>query len=545
MFRHRLKWLKPYLGWIFVGLIGVGVSGALALAILTRIQPLLALWPNIELASFASLAGLVILRSGFGLLGAYSFGRMAARALTDYRQRLFADLLRAPIQYHDQAWSANLVSALTSDAAFIQEILGRALPVVALHGPAASIALLLLVENNALLLIGLLGLGLPMGLGVYWVGRQMRLLTQRGQQLLSKIAITAQESFLGVRMIKALTREDFFIQRLDQFSEQQFEIKKRVIQWQGMLPNVAPVGIVILAGWATWLARQQLAAEQTNVAALSAFAVYMGILASSVLALIQAYISVEPAVGAFRRLRQINNQLSTAESTAGAQLDQVAGRLRLCGVTFEYANRSAGVYDMDLEIAAGETVALIGQNGAGKSTLIHLLLRFYTPQLGQIYLDDHPADSIALNAWRKQFAVVTRDPVIFNLSVAENIALGKPDAQPAEIEAAARAVQLHEVILKLPHGYASHVGESGGQLSAGQRQRLALARVFLQNPAVVIFDEATASLDRESEAAFAQAMQNWAGKRTILLVSHQPVALWPVSCSIYLEHGHIVRRAIG
>jgi len=446
--------------------------------------------------------------------------------------------------YHDQAWSANLVSALTNDAAFIQEILGRVLPVLALHGPAAAIVLILLIENNALLLLGLLVLGLPMGLGIYWVGRRMRWLTQQGQQWLSKIAVAAQESFLGVRMIKALTREDFFIQRFNSLSEQQFTFKEQFIGWQSFLPNVAPVGMAILAGWAMWLASQQLSTQITSTAALSAFAVYMAILASSVIALIQAYISIEPAIGAFRRLREIGNQLNVPESTQGHQLDQATGRLRLCHVTFEYANRSAGIYDLDIDISAGTTLALIGQNGAGKSTLIQLLLRFYTPQQGQIYLDDHPAESIALNAWRKQFAVVTRDPVIFNLSVAENIALGKPNVQPAEIEAAAQAVQLHEAILKLPQGYQSHVGEGGGQLSAGQRQRLALARVFLQNPAVVIFDEATSSLDRESEAAFVQAMQNWAGKRTILLVSHQPVTLWPVSCSLYLEQGRISRRAV-
>ena len=146
---------------------------------------------------------------------------------------------------------------------------------------------------------------------------------------------------------------------------------------------------------------------------------------------------------------------------------------------------------------------------------------------------------VSLDSWRRHFAIVTRDPLIFSMNLAENIALGRPEAAQAEIEAAAQMVQLHSFIAALPQGYLSQVGEGGVQLSAGQRQALALARVFLQDPAIVIFDEATTSLDRESEEVLIETLRLWAGQRTLLFVSHQPVAAWPVSRTVVLEDGRV------
>ena len=535
------RWAKPYLWLIVLGLISVAVSGAVTLLMLQQIQQVAALWPSLDSTSWRDLALAVSLRACFGLLGAYGFGWLAARALTDYRQRLFIRLIQAPLSYHDQAWSANLVSALTNDAAFIQEVLGRVLPTLALHGPAVIIVLGLLLQNNAPLLFGVLLVAGPLALGMASVGRRMRALTRHGQQLLGQTAIAAQESFGGVRFIKALTREDFFAERFANLTEKHFQSKRQLMFWQALLNNATAVALLILGGWGAWLAGQQLSMSQTTAAALSTFAVYLAILASSSLALIQAYISIEPAIGAYQRLWQLSGQVSRSETSDGLDLTRTRGSLSLRDVTFEYPGRRVGVYGINLDIAAGETVALIGQNGAGKSTLIQLLLRFYTPQHGQICLDGHVAETVSLASWRRQFALVTRDPYIFDLSVAENIRLGRPEASQIEIERAAQAVQMHDYIAALPQGYRSRVGEGGAQLSAGQRQRLALARIFLQDPAIIIFDEATTSLDRESEQALMEALRLWAGQRTLVFVSHQPISAWQVSRVIYLEAGRLVR----
>jgi ATP-binding cassette subfamily B protein len=185
-------------------------------------------------------------------------------------------------------------------------------------------------------------------------------------------------------------------------------------------------------------------------------------------------------------------------------------------------------------------LAIVGPNGSGKSTLVYLMLKFYLPQQGAIHLDTTAMAEADTASWRNRFAVVTRDPAIFSLTVAENIALGRPDATAAEIEAAAKAVRLHDVIEKLSGGYGAQVGESGVRLSAGQRQRLALARIFLQDPSVIILDEATTSLDRDSEEALAEAMRQWIGRRTLIIISHQPITQWPVTRTLRLEAGRIV-----
>jgi ATP-binding cassette, subfamily B, bacterial len=537
-----MRWLKTQPRLCVTGGVSAVFAGALTYLSLRLLQQAITAWPAIDAQVWTLLSGAVLARALCNLTSGYAFGRLAARALTEYRQWLFRKLIRAPVLIHDQAWSANLVSTLMGDAAFIQDALGRVLPTLVMHLPAVVVVTVLLYLTNSTLLLGLLLIGGPAMIVVLLIGRRMRETTRRSQLVLGKTAQAAQESLAGVRTIKLLARESLFITRFSALTTQHFDLKSRIAFWQALLSSTAPVVLLLIALAAAWIAQHQLADRVTTPAELSIFAALLLIMGSSILALLNAYAGFEPAFGAYQRMRRVNELALTAEPDYGAHIAASHGGLCLKNVSFEYPDRRAGVYDISMNIAPGETIALIGQNGAGKSTLIQLLLRLYTPSAGEILLDGNPAERISIPAWRRQFAVVTRDPVIFDLTIGENIALGKPDATQSDIERAAHAVQLDTFIASLPDGYHSRTGENGVRLSAGQRQRLALARVFLQNPAIIIFDEATTSLDRESEQALSLAMRAWQGKRTLLFVSHQPHDMWPASRTLSLVNGRITHE---
>lgn len=269
------------------------------------------------------------------------------------------------------------------------------------------------------------------------------------------------------------------------------------------------------------------------------FAAAFGVLGGSGVGLVRAYTSFQIVRGASRRISALWDA-AEEEHTLGAPLPDVMGPIIFDRVSFEYEPDQGGVYTVSLRIEPGEVVAIVGPNGAGKSTLARLLLRFYEPQNGQLLLGEREAESFDLLAWRRQFAVVTRDPAIFSLSIADNIRLARIDADPEEIRKAALSVRLHEFIEHLPGGYAAVVGEAGISLSSGQRQRLALARVFLQDASVIVLDEGMVSLDHDMEQVFTEAIHHWAGHKTVILITHQIDSSWPLTRVVRMERGRVV-----
>ena len=535
--------MRRYWPALIAGLFCATCASGLTLLALSLFRRQVATLSHVDSGTLGQLGMALAGRSGFAFVGTYCLGWAAARAITDLRRDLFAAFLRAPIEFHDRNWSANLVSTLTSDAAFIQEALGSLLPTLALHLPTASVAFVLLFVENWRLATWLTFAGLPLALWTLLTGRTLRGLSRQGQATLGRMAIVAQESFLGLRLIKALTRETLFAERFTRLTEEHFALKRRRALRLALLEGILPLaGGVALLG-ALWLARRQLADVRTTPPQLAAFATYLAVLAVSATVLLRAATTLEHVIGAAQRIAELRGAAAGDDVRGQRAIRCGPGAVSFEGVTFEYAEGGGGVRDLWLRLAPGEVVAIVGPNGAGKSTLLHLLLGLYRPQRGCIRLDEQPIEGVDIAAWRRQFAIVTRDPAIFSMSLAENIGLGRPGASAAEVTAAARAVRLHEFIETLPDGYDAQVGEQGVRLSSGQRQRLALARVFLQDPAVIIFDEATTSLDGETEEAFAAAFDAWAGRRTVLIVSHRAVTQWPVTRVIRMEAGRIVADA--
>jgi subfamily B ATP-binding cassette protein MsbA len=221
-------------------------------------------------------------------------------------------------------------------------------------------------------------------------------------------------------------------------------------------------------------------------------------------------------------------------------LAAVKGEIEFRAVGFAYGGRPPALAGVDLRIAAGETVAVVGPNGAGKSTLAHLLMRLHEPSSGRILIDGIDIAGVSLASLRSQIGVVPQHVLLFNATVRDNIAYGRPEPSQTEIEAAARAARAHDFIAALPQGYDTLIGDRGVRLSGGQQQRIALARALLKDPPILILDEATAMFDPQGEAEFLAACQDTLRRRTVLLITHRPASLAAADRVVHMEGGRIV-----
>lgn len=512
--------------------------GGLTLILAQQVSLALASGPTVETSRWWPIAAALAARTALAFVGSVLLGQAATQFSTALRLALVRRSLNAPLAFHDARFSANLVSVFVGDVGMVQELLRVSLPAAAQHLPTVLAAGIVVLVVDWRLALSLAALGAPLVVGVALTGRAVRRATLAGQDTLGQLAVVAGESVSGVRVLKALSAERFMVARFQRLTRQLDHWRRRRTLLTAMLESLAPAGIIIIAIVGALLVQTELAAGRLTTSTLVTFASFGTVLGASLFASVRAYAGLEPVLGAYRRILALLDAAEDEPAT-GRPFQRGEGRLTLERVSFRYPT-GGGVRAVTLTIEPGEVVALVGPNGAGKSTLISLLLRFYAPDEGRITLDGQCAADIALAEWRRQFALVTRDSAVFGVSVAENIALGRPDASEADIRAAAEATRLDEVIRQLPDGLRADVGENGVRLSSGQRQRLVLARALLQDPLIVILDEATTSLDRESEAALREALARWAGRRTVIVISHHSLEDWPITRRIRMENGVVV-----
>jgi ATP-binding cassette subfamily B protein len=381
-------------------------------------------------------------------------------------------------------------------------------------------------------------------LPLFTVGRRVRKLSRASQDRIADSSSLAGETLNAMQTIQAFTLEQLQGQRYTEAVEASFGTAIRRNRVRALLTALGTMLVMVAVTFVLWLgARAVLDGEMTG-GQLVQFLLYAAFLTGSAAALVEQWGEVQRASGAMERLVELLNARSAIAAPANPAVlpARVTGALRFEAVRFNYPSRpgQSALDGVTLDIVPGETVAVVGPSGAGKSTLLQLLLRFYDPQGGRVLLDGVDIAQLDPVALRRQIGLVPQETVLFGASARENIRYGRPEAEDAAVELAARAAAADEFIRRLPQGYETFLGERGTRLSGGQRQRVAIARAILKDPPVLLLDEATSSLDAESERLVQQALEALMGSRTTIVIAHRLATVLKADRIIVMDHGRIV-----
>ena len=484
--------------------------------------------------------GLFALQALLKFGNTYILGNAADNIVSDLKIRLYDHLQALPLAYYHQRRLGDTLALLTNDVYVLSGyISGTALALVPLLFTAGGAVILMFRIRPSLALLTAILIPL-FYLLMKIFGRRMRPLAAELQQEYATAIAIAQENLGMLPAIKTYTREQ---QESTRYREQIGRIFRLNVKQRGIYAALEPLaqliaaaGIVLVLAFAsTDLADGRLAPAQ-----LVSFLLYAALLTRPVAGLADVYGQTQMARGAFARLRQAMEEPPEPAAHIGVPLPAVNGEIEFRGVNFGYGGRPPALEKVDLHIAAGETVAIVGPNGAGKSTLGHLLMRLHDPSAGQILIDGIDTASVSLESLRRQIGVVPQHVLLFNATVRDNIAYGRPEPGQGDIEAAAIAARAHDFIVSLPQGYDTLIGDRGVRLSGGQQQRVALARALLKDPPILILDEATAMFDPRGEAEFLHACRDTLKRRTVLLITHRPASLAAADRIVRMEQGRII-----
>jgi ABC-type multidrug transport system fused ATPase/permease subunit len=467
-------------------------------------------------------------------------GRVGQAVLLVLRRRVFTHVQRLPLAFHERYTSGKTISRLTSDVEALAELLDEGLDnLVTAVFSVLTIGVVLLVLDPALGLVALLGF--PALLWVArWYQRKSTVAYRRTRETVAALIVQFTETFGGIRAVQAFRREP----RNDAIHGALNEDNRRAHDRAFWLIAVFVPAVTLIGNLVTvavlGLGALRVIDGGLAVGTLVSFLLYLRRFYDPLQDVAMFYSSYQSATAALEKLSGLLDEEPTvADPAHPVALSDPQGELAYDGVRFGYTDRTV-LPGLDLRIPAGQTVALVGATGAGKSTIARLTARFYDPTAGEIRLDGVPLDRLTDTDLRRAVVMVTQESFLFSGTIADNIAFGHPGASRAELEDAARAIGAHEFIAAMPEGYDTDVRKRGGRLSAGQRQLVSFARAFLADPAVLILDEATSSLDVPSERLVQRALRTLLADRTALIIAHRLSTVEFADRVLVLEDGRLV-----
>jgi ATP-binding cassette subfamily B protein len=472
----------------------------------------------------------------------YLFSIAGERIVTRLREQVYRSIIDQEIGFFDARKTGELTSRITADAAVIQNTVSVNLSMGLRNLVMVAGGLTLLVFSSARLTALMLVLVPPVALGAVVAGRRLSKLSRKAQDALARANEAAEEAIAGIRTVRSFSREAAEAARYGERIWDSFSVSRRRIRVVAFFigsMNLTAFGSVSAV---LWFGGRMVMAGDLTVGELASFILYTLIVAMSITALANLWSDFARARGASERVFELLDREPLVDSGGGDTLETVDGRVEFDGVGFAYPVRpEVRVLDaVNLHLDPGRVVALVGPSGAGKSTVAAMLLRLYDPIDGVIRLDGHDLRSLDARWLRTQIGTVAQEPVLFSTAVATNIRYGRPEASDAEVEAAARAANAHDFISELPEGYETEVGERGVRLSGGQKQRVAIARALLKDPPILILDEATSSLDAESESQVQDALERLMVNRTSLVIAHRLSTVRSADTVVVLDGGRVI-----
>jgi ATP-binding cassette subfamily B protein len=526
-----ISYYKPYLGLLFAD-----VLCAFVLAAITLIIPLCASYITKNLLAGdvantigqiyrlgALMVGLVVFHTACTMFVDYRGHMMGALMERDMRLELFEQYQKLSFSFYDEHKTGQLMARITNDLFWMSELCH--------HGPedlviaffkAVGVFMLLITINVEITAIIFLFLLIMAGYAFYF-NQKMHSALRQSRDRIGDINAQAEDTLAGSRTVKSFTNEaieanKFAAENQRFLASRGKGYKSEAYFSGGMIAFTQLITIAVVIVGAARIVDRSL-----DVADLLTYLLCIGILVEPIQRMVNLSRLYQEGMPGFHRFMDIMELEPAIQDSADAiELAHVQGRIEFKNVSFTYkADYGSILKNISLDIRAGEYIALVGPSGAGKTTLCSLIPRFYNLSGGEIWIDGTNINHVTLRSLRQNIGIVQQDVYLFAGTVADNIRYGKHHATQEEIVAAARKAHAHDFIMRLPHGYATDIGQRGVKLSGGQKQRLSIARVFLKNPPIIIFDEATSALDNESERAIQAAVEQLTDNRTMLVIAHR------------------------
>lgn len=497
-------------------------------------------------ATFLALFGVAAVLAVATAARFYMVSWLGERVTADIRAAVYRHVVHQSPEFFETTRTGEVLSRLTTDTTLIQTVVGTSISLALRNTLLFVGGLAMLFVTSPKLTAIILGLLVLVVLPIVLFGRRVRQLSRDSQDRIADASALAGEILNAMPTVQSFTHEQIEAGRFQRSVDGAFQTAIRRIRARATLTMLAIVLVFGAIVFVLWLGAHAVLEGTMTGGDLGQFILYASIVAGSIGALSEVMGEAQRAAGATERLLELLSARSDIQDPAHPQplppRTANGARVALDDVTFNYPSRpeTAALSHLRLDIAAGETVALVGPSGAGKTTLFQLLLRFYDPQAGSIRLEGIDIRDLSLHTLRDAIGIVPQDTIIFSSSALENIRYGRPDASDEEVIAVAKMAAAHEFIERLPEGYGSFLGERGVRLSGGQRQRIAIARALLKNPPLLLLDEATSALDAESERLVQRALEAAMVGRTTIIIAHRLATVQRADRIVVLDEGRVV-----